>query len=182
MKKAVLLLALIVICSAAFGWDVIRQASFPTNFYTMEKIGSTIWAGGYVGGVAKSTDDGLTWTFVETPAYTPPTYKDVWGIDFINQNQGIMVGDDGMVAVTVDGGNTWNIPATVTAIIGTTRMYDVVYHEDGKVWACGYDGTIIYSPDFGVTWQRQGLGATVEIGYGMSMSESGLGFVAINNG
>jgi len=176
------MLALIAVCSAAFGWDVIRQAAFPTNFYTLEKIGSTIWAGGYVGGVAKSTDDGLTWTFVQTPAYTPPTYKDVWDIDFINQNQGIMVGDDGMVAVTTDGGNTWNIPATVTAIIGTTRMLGVVYHEDGKVWACGYSGMIIYSPDFGVTWQRQGVGVTVEIGYGMTMNEDGLGFVALNNG
>lgn len=182
MKKTLVLLTLITLCSAAFGWDLIRQAVFPANFYTLEKIGNTIWAGGSSGGFVKSTDDGLTWAYVESPAYTPPTYKDVWGIDFINQQQGIMVGDDGMVALTTDGGATWNIPATVAALIGTTRMYDAIYHEDGKIWACGYTGTVIYSADHGVTWSLQGVGVTAEIAYGMSMNEAGVGFIVLNNG
>lgn len=182
MKRTLLIISFILICLNAFAWDIVRQAAFPTNFYALEKIGNTIWAGGYVGGVGKSTDDGLTWTFVATPAYTPPTYKDVWDIDFINQLQGIMVGDDGMVALTTDGGNTWNVPATVTAIIGTSRMYGSEYHPDGKIWICGYDGKIAYSPDHGATWSLQGVGVTAEIGYGISMNEAGIGFVALNNG
>ncbi len=183
--KRIILLALIVIAgSHAFGWDLVRQASFPTNFYCLEKIGDTIWAGGYVGGVAKSTDDGLTWSFVVTPAYNASTadYKDVWDIDFIDQNNGIMVGDDGMVALTTDGGATWNWPASVQAVIGTTRMYGAVYFPDGRIWICGYDGKIGYSPDFGATWSLQGVGVTSVIGYGISMNSSGIGFIALNNG
>lgn len=182
MKKLLILAALALLCSAAFGWDIIRQAAFPTNFYCLEKIGNTLWAGGYVGGVAKSTDDGLTWNFVETPAYTPPTYKDVWDIDFIDQNNGIMVGDDGMVALTTDGGQTWTWPATAQAVIGTTRMYGAVYFPDGRIWICGYDGKIGYSPDFGATWSLQGVGVTTVVGYGISMNSSGTGFIALNNG
>jgi photosystem II stability/assembly factor-like uncharacterized protein len=182
MKRTLIALILILICSLGFGWDVVRQAAFPTNFYCLEKIGSTIWAGGYVGGVAKSTDDGLTWTFVTTPAYTPPTYKDVWDIDFIDQDRGIMVGDDGMVALTTDGGATWNWPATAQAVIGTTRMYGAVYFPDGRIWICGYDGKIGYSPDYGVTWSLQGVGVTTVIGYGISMNSSGIGFIALNKG
>ena len=182
MKRTLLLLIVALACSSAFGWDVIRQAAFPTNFYCLEKIGNTVWAGGYVGGVAKSLDDGLTWTFVETPAYTPPTYKDVWDIDFINQNQGIMVGDDGMVALTTDGGATWNWPASAQAVIGTTRMYGAVYFPDGRIWICGYDGKIGYSPDHGATWSLQGVGVTTVIGYGISMNADGIGFIALNNG
>ncbi len=184
MKKTLILLIIALAASAAFGWDLIRQAAFPTNFYTLEKIGNTIWAGGYVGGVAKSTDDGLSWSFVETPAYNAETsdYKDVWGIDFIDQNNGIMVGDDGMVALTTDGGTTWNWPASAQAVIGTTRMYGAVYFPDGRIWICGYDGKIGYSPDHGQTWSLQGVGVTTVIGYGISMNASGVGFIALNNG
>lgn len=182
MKRTFIVLALILVCTSIFAWDIIRQAAFPTNFYTIEKIGNTIWAGGYVGGVAKSVDDGLTWTFVTTTAYTPPTYKDVWGIDFINQQQGILVGDDGMVALTTDGGQTWNIPAAVTTLIGTTRMYGVVYHEDGNIWVSGYSGMMIHSSDYGVSWEIQGAGVTAEISYGISMNDAGIGFSVLNNG
>lgn len=182
MKKTILLVTLITLCSLVFGWDLVRQAAFPTNFYCMEKIGSTIWAGGYVGGVAKSTDDGLTWQFVVTPAYTPPTYKDTWDIDFINQNQGIMVGDDGMAALTTDGGLTWNTPATLTAIIGTNRIYGAEYYSDGRIWICGGGGMIVYSADFGATWTQQGLGVQTGFLYDINMRETGLGFIACNKG
>jgi photosystem II stability/assembly factor-like uncharacterized protein len=182
MKKLSVALLLALICSAGFGWDIVRQASFPTNFYCLEKIGDTFWAGGYVGGVAKSTDDGLTWTFVPTPAYTPPTYKDVWDIDFIDQNNGIMVGDDGMVVLTTDGGVTWNWPASVQAVVGTTRMYGAVYFPDGRIWIAGYDGLIAYSPDFGASWSQQGSGVTSDIIYSISMNDAGVGFCAMNNG
>jgi len=182
MKKTLVLISLLALMSMAFAWDVVRQAAFPTNFYCMEKIGSTIWVGGYVGGVAKSTDDGLTWQFVVTPAYTPPTYKDVWDIDFINQNQGIMVGDDGMAALTTDGGLTWNTPATVTAVIGTNRIYGAEYFSDGRIWICGGSGMIAYSADFGATWTQQGAGVQTGFLYDVNMNESGLGFIACNKG
>lgn len=181
MKKNMLVIALVLICSLAFAWDIVRQATFPTNFYSMEKVGETVWAVGYVGGAAKSYDDGLTWTFMETPAYTPPTYKDIWDVAFIDDMQGIIVGDDGMIALTTDGGATWNQPATAQAIFGTTRAYAAVYHSDGKIWVCGYEGKIAHSSDHGQTWVRQGLGVTTVIAYGMSMNEQGIGFVALNN-
>jgi len=60
MKKLLLVMSIVLICSIAFAWDLIRQTAFPTNFYCLEKIGTTFWAGGYVGAVGKSTDNGLT--------------------------------------------------------------------------------------------------------------------------
>ena len=89
MKKLILVMTIVLLCSMAFAWDLIRQTAFPTNFYCLEKIGNTYWAGGCVGAVAKSTDNGLTWRFVETPAYNASAnnYKDVWDIDFINDTR-----------------------------------------------------------------------------------------------
>jgi len=184
MKKLLLVASIILLCSLAFAWNLIRQTAFPTNFYCMEKIGNIYWAGGYVGAVAKSTDEGLTWRFVETPAYNAVTddYKDVWDIDFINEMQGIMVGDDGLVALTNDGGVTWIWPQSVQNIIGTTRMYGAVYFPDGRIWICGYEGKIGYSPDYGVTWTLQAAGVTTVAAYSISMNESGIGFVALNKG
>ena len=184
MKKLILVMTIVLLCSMAFAWDLIRQTAFPTNFYCLEKIGNTYWAGGYVGAVAKSTDNGLTWRFVETPAYNASAnnYKDVWDIDFINDMQGILVGDDGLVALTNDGGASWTWPQSAQNIIGTTRMYGAVYFPDGRIWICGYEGKVAYSPDFGVTWSLQAQGVTTVACYGISMNESGVGFVALNKG
>jgi photosystem II stability/assembly factor-like uncharacterized protein len=183
MKKLLLVSILLVLLSQVFGWDITRQAQFPTNFYALDRVGTTLWAAGYVGGFAKSTDNGLTWNFVPNPAYDPvtPAYKDINDIDFYDELHGVMVSADGLVAVTSDGGITWAASLHTPTIFGTDDVNACVYLPDGKIWVAGWGGKIAYSADHGATWTQQTTGLTDQI-YSISMNAAGVGFCALNNG
>jgi len=183
MKRLLLIIALIAICSLSFAWDLIRQASFPANFYTIDVVGTHVWAGGSGGGVAKSTDNGLTWNFVPTPFFDAQTatYRTIEDLDFYDENHGVIVGGSGIVAITQDGGANWTYPATVQAVVGTTGLYSCTYHSSGKIWVSGASGMIAYSPDHGLTWSQQNAGLSTIL-YAISMNEAGIGFVACNKG
>lgn len=184
MKKTLILTTLIMICSLVFGWDLIRQTAFPANFYTLDIVGTHIWAGGSGGAVTKSTDNGVTWSFVPSPFFNADTatYRTIEDIDFYDENHGVVVGGMGIVAITSDGGSNWTYPASVQALIGTTELKSCVYHSSGKIWICGSSGIIAYSPDHGASWSLQNAAGLTTILYGMSMNEAGIGFIACNKG
>ena len=183
MKRMVLAVTLLLLCSMVFGWDLVRQTAFPANFYGMDVVGNTIWACGSGGAVVKSTDSGMTWSFVPTPFFnaTTATYRTVEDIDFMDQAHGVAVGGMGIVAITADGGDSWTYPASVQALIGTTELKSTVYLTDGKIWVCGSAGMIAYSSDYGVSWSLQSAGISTIL-YGMSMNEAGTGFIVLNKG
>lgn len=183
MKRTLLIFCAVLICVGAHAWDLVRQAAFPANMYTLDAVGNTLWAGGTGGAVVKSTDGGLTWNFVQTPFYNTVTssYRTVEDISFADQNHGVIVGGSGIVAITADGGNTWTYPTSVQAVIGTTELKSAVYHANGKIWICGSSGMIAYSPDHGATWSIQAAPVSTIL-YGMSMNEDGIGFIVCNKG
>lgn len=183
MRKILILVITVLAANALFGWDIIRQAAFPANFYSLDVIGSTVWAVGSGGAVAKSTDDGQTWAFVPSPFFDAVTaaYRTVEDVDFMSQNDGVAVGGMGIVAITADGGQNWTYPATAQAVIGTTELKSAVYLPSGQIWVCGSAGMIAYSPDFGATWSLQNAGITTIL-YGMSMNDAGTGFIVLNKG
>ena len=94
MKRVLTLLSLLTLCSLVFAWDLVRQASFPINFFTLEAVGTDIWAGGSGGGVAKSVDGGTSWNFVETPFFDATTafYRTIEDISFATEELGVIVG------------------------------------------------------------------------------------------
>ena len=183
MKKLLLIAVLLCLLSLAFSWDLTRQAQFPTNFYALDRTGTTLWAAGYVGGFAKSADNGNTWTFVPSPAYdaVTPAYKDINDIDFYDEMHGVMVSTDGLVAVTADGGANWTTNTQTPTIFGTDDVNACSYLSDGKIWVAGWNGKIAYSADHGVNWTQQITGLTDQI-YSISVNAAGVGFCALNNG
>ena len=68
--------------------------------------------------IARSTDHGETWTFVEAPMPRNAS-SGIFSMTFLNNLIGIAVGGNylqpenktGNIAVTIDGGLTWNIPS-----------------------------------------------------------------------
>jgi photosystem II stability/assembly factor-like uncharacterized protein len=183
MKRLLLIACAVLICVGANAWDLVRQASFPANFYGLDVVGNQIWAVGSGGAVAKSVDGGQSWIFVETPFFNAvtATYRTVEDVSFADLNHGVAVGGMGIVAITSDGGANWTYPASAQAVIGTTELKSAVYHADGKIWVCGSSGMIAYSPDHGATWSLQ-TSPISTILYGMSMNTDGIGFIACNKG
>jgi len=116
---------------------------------SMFNIGNKIWLGASTGYIFFSDDGGTTWT-AQTEATV--TVNDINGVCFINENEGMAVGDLDTVLYTNDGGTTWS------AVSGTgNASYDLITIEysDGFWWTGGNKGYLYYSSDNGTTWTRR---------------------------
>jgi photosystem II stability/assembly factor-like uncharacterized protein len=79
-------------------------------------------------------------------AATPPGY---FGVDFINDSTGWVVGSDATILRTADGGTTWQVQSSKA---GGATLSDVCILPDGKTgWAVGTAGTVMRTTD-GKTW------------------------------
>lgn len=102
---------------------------------------------GEFGKILKTIDGGKTWTEKEA-SLAGGDYFDVqelptfFDIDFRNATEGIVVGLDGRIARTSDGGETWAwAPNNVAAY--DSPFYSVDLLPSGKVWAVGASGQVV---------------------------------------
>ncbi len=183
MKRFIVLVFVLTLLSSMFAWDLVRQADFPANIYSLEIIGNEMWFSGSDGALGYSDDNGATLQFLPSPLYneTAGTYIDGNDMDFIDNMNGVVVGEDGLLMLTTDGGQNWTSATQVVSLVNGVDLESVVYHIDGKIWACGDDGYIVYSSDHGQNWVAQTSGITDWL-YGISMEGSGTGFITCNNG
>ncbi len=71
--------------------------------------------------------------------------------DFVDPNRGWAVGQDGVIIVTTDGGETWQAQDSGFGL--TIRSVDFVDVQTG--WAVGHLGLILHTTDGGQTWTAQ---------------------------
>ena len=112
---------------------------------------------GETNGIIVSTEDGgEKWTVDEREDL--PELSDV---QFIDENTGWIIGTDGSVLYTKDGGKTWEKYSS-----GTSGFYisDISFVNDSEGWAVGgekkgadrWAPVILYSHDCGKNWEKQG--------------------------
>lgn len=77
-----------------------------------------------------------------------PTRSELIHIDFDNDRRGWIVGAEGTIMNTVDGGLTWNRQTSGT----TATLYHTEFRNDKRGWAVGKGGTILRTNDGGITW------------------------------
>lgn len=104
-----------------------------------------IWIAADGGNVIRSTDAGSTWTKI----YSGSNHN-LYAIQFKDSLNGIVVGENGIMKRTLDGGLTWgNLPMqTKNTLRGIS--------DDIKI--CGDNGTILKSTDFGLTFTKDSVG------------------------
>ena len=61
---------------------------------------------------------------------------------FLDANNGIIVGGDGFILKTTDGGATWD-----QATSGTIEHLEDIFSPNGISWVVGDHGTILFSSD-----------------------------------
>lgn len=82
------------------------------------------------------------------------TMNNLYAIFPINENLAVTVGDEGIIMLTSDGGNTWSKLNS-----GTTKtLYSVYFTDSLKGWAIGSGGIILNTTDKGTTWNIQNSG------------------------
>jgi len=103
---------------------------------------------------AQRTVSAQTGWELQNPA---PTGDDLYGISFINQQQGWAVGGFGDILYTANGGSTWDFQSPPS----DADLYAVSFVDANNGWAVGNVdsttmlATIIHTVDGGITWTSQ---------------------------
>lgn len=96
----------------------------------------TFWAVGDDGALARSVDDGVTWS-----DRASGTAEDLYAVHFADAQHGAAVGRRGTVIVTIDGGATWTPrPIGRDSYLGAVRV------DGTSIWVAGQDGLVARSP------------------------------------
>lgn len=104
-------------------------------------IGSAATAGR----LAKSTDFGLTWTPITSSVLT----SSVYGIFFLNENEGWLATGSNGILFSSDGGNTW-----VQQVANANIIYDVRFINNQVGFAVDSRGVIFSTTNGGTTWNQ----------------------------
>jgi photosystem II stability/assembly factor-like uncharacterized protein len=114
------------------------------------------WLVGEFGTVYHTTDAGEHWNYVPTPELAPLklTEQDweqprpsLYDVRFADRNRGFILGIDGIMIKTEDGGKSWRKVDSKA----TRALYSIAIVGD-KCWAVGDRGNYVVSTDGGNTW------------------------------
>ncbi len=118
----------------------------------------TGWIVGEFGTIMHTSDSGMTWTSQQCKDIEPEISETEWekplpalyGLYFIDPLEGWIVGMDGVIIKTIDGGQTWKKLASAT----DKPLYSIVI-KGGKGFVVGCKGVYLESKDKGQTWQQR---------------------------
>lgn len=116
------------------------------RFYGMAAMDGVLWAVGADGKIVRSLDAGLHWDVQNVPVATH--FQDIAAWD---KNQAVVVGNDGVVLFTDDGGKQWKLADAPKNDV-VNKLLDVKVYAQGEAWAVGSFGTLLVSKDYGQTW------------------------------
>ena len=158
-----------------FTWDVAPQVNVPAQDVEFRGQLGWILSGEYM---RRTTNGGNTWTLGQLPlnqGSPPSTSQMSFGTDAV----GYVVGWDGYIAKTINGGASWtrigpNLPGTV--------YLGVVSSGPNEVWVCGAQSgggsaVVRRSLDGGQTWRTWTLSGQYTTPYRM-LKTSGFMYVA----
>jgi photosystem II stability/assembly factor-like uncharacterized protein len=139
------------------------EAFFAASNTNIKTMGSTVWiaSGGKKARVLKSDDFGKTWQAYETPIIQGTGPQGIYSIDFIDKNNGIIIGGDyskplenkANKAITKDGGKTWTLIADQQNPNYKSCVQYVPNTYGKEVFTVGKTG-VSFSNDRGISWKE----------------------------
>ena len=137
-----------------------------------------IGTGGEAARVLRSRDFGNSWEAHRTPMVSGGT-QGIYSVAFLDLAEGIVVGGDysrpdvagDNVALTLDGGQTWQLVETGRGLSGYRSAVAYVPGKSGALVAMGRGGSD-FSLDGGLSWEPLGC----EGYYAMAFASNGVGY------
>jgi photosystem II stability/assembly factor-like uncharacterized protein len=108
------------------------------------------WACGDAGAILHTIDAGNTWSLITL------TGSDLHQIVFKDASTGIVVGDNGTVFTTTNGGTNWASKSSSTSL----QLRGACFAGGSTFFAVGDDGAAVKSTDNGNTWTTLNSGTT----------------------
>jgi photosystem II stability/assembly factor-like uncharacterized protein len=100
-------------------------------------------------------------------AQSSGTTERLWGVSFTDANTGTVVGWNGTILHTTDGGTTWTPQSSGT----TNRLYGVYFTDANTGTVVGSFGEILRTTNGGTTWTPQVSGKTAIL-YGVFFTDA----------
>ena len=176
MKTLIALLLVISLNTQAQTFQGWRNVS-PSTTYNIhgdiKAIGENTVYVIFDGGTFISSNDGaVSWQSSSTGVS-----EDYFKMDFIDTQNGVVVGTNGTLLTTNDAGQNWTQRQTnVTDSLWSVQMYDA-----NHIWASGSQGTLINSNDGGQTWNTIDLQTSNSI-YDVLFTDINTGYICGQNG
>lgn len=121
------------------------------------------WIVGEFGTIRHTADGGRTWVEQQrsllgggiVDIFDLPT---LFGVHFVNSQEGVAAGLEGKIAETHDGGTTWAFAAVNETVPIEDPLYAPFLFPDGKGWAIGSGGEVLTKEPGESGWKRAKLG------------------------
>ncbi|MBN2173372.1 MAG: T9SS type A sorting domain-containing protein [Bacteroidales bacterium] len=124
------------------------------------------------GTILKSTDDS-TFSHLSSGTGVP-----LYDIEFLNESLGFVVGYNGSIRKTTDGGESWDLLITDY----TTALHGIEFPSNNTGYICGDGGLIIKTTDGGQTWKKFRDQFTSNNLYGLNFLDEQTGVLAGSGG
>ncbi|MBK7462732.1 MAG: glycosyl hydrolase [Betaproteobacteria bacterium] len=105
------------------------------------------WVTGINSVISGSADQGKTWKTTDFGEDTQITT-----IQFVDEKNGIALGEFGLAALTEDGGATWTKGPKLP---GDFYAYAAIFASRNEGWVSGLAGQMLHTRDGGKTWNKQ---------------------------
>ena len=93
-------------------WSIVRDDERRAiSGRSVQRIGSVLWVVGQRGKLARSDDDGRTWSALDVPLVNG-SRPELRALHFVDALHGWTVGQDGTILATRDGGASWTLQDT----------------------------------------------------------------------
>lgn len=121
------------------------------------------WVVGEFGTIQHTKDGGETWE-AQQESLLSDTIVDIldlptlFGVHFVNSQEGIAAGLEGAIVRTHDGGQTWTFETIDEEVAVLDPLYAPFLFPDGKGWVIGSGGEVVTAGPGQSTWKRADLG------------------------
>lgn len=123
-----------------------------------------IWIVGDKGTMIYSTDGGQSFlkriyeTTHRVYGSSQNPYLDLYSVEFEDKQRGYVVGDEGLILATTDGGRSWFEQKS-----GVTEQLFHLSFQGREGWAVGTAGTIVHTSNGGSNWYPQRSGTDKDL-------------------
>ncbi len=122
------------------------------NFKNVFSFNNTVWIAGNDGKIYKTLK-----TNSPINSYNVGTTNSINSVCFLDDNNGYLCGDGGIVYMTVDGGVTW---VQRNSGISTANLNSISFLDQNNGIVVGENGTVFITIDGGANWTPENVGTT----------------------